>query len=482
MAKRWISRLIKAVSSGEKAFLSGASQPGRLEHFVHFWIFVGKSFVQNRCLIRASALSYTTLLALIPLLAIAISITSSLLRQEGEREIYKAIDKFVSQVVPPATFEETNAPPPAFVGETNGVVSAASAARARVTVQNVAARRIHEFIRNTRSGTLGVTGTALLIFVAISMLNSIESTFNDIWGVERGRNWLMRVARYWLAISLGPVLIAVALALAGSSHFQTTRAILHTMPFLGRLVFQVISLLFIWFAFTLMYQFVPNTKVQFNAALAGGVAAGTLWHLNNLFGFLYVSRVVTNSKIYGSLGLIPILMAGLYLSWAILLVGAEIAYAFQNRKIYLQEKLTENVSHRDREFLALRVMTSIGCRFQTGGKPASVQEIADELGIPTKLAQQILTRLAVAGVLTEIAGDAAYLPARPLESITVHDVLDAMRAGGAPLGPCNGPVEVLEEFQRIETVERAAASSVTLLSLVRRVGRPAVSGQQNTRH
>ena len=474
MAKRSFTRLFK-IAIGEQKEIHLV---GRLENFIHFWFYVGKSFVQNRCLVRASALSYTTLLALIPLLAIAISITSSLLKNQGEREIYRAIDKVVSQLVPPAPVA-TNEPPQVYItrsvetnsaATTNMVVQPTDAAQARVTVQNEAAEYIHQFIRNTRSGTLGVTGVALLIFVAISMLNSIEGTFNDIWGVERGRNWAMRVARFWMAISLGPLLIAVGLSLASGEYFQSTKMLLQTSPFLGHIVLQAGTMIFIWLVFALLYQFVPNTKVQFSAALAGGIAGGTLWHLNNVFGFLYVSRVVSNSKIYGSLGLIPVFMAGLYLSWAILLFGAQIAYAYQNRKIYLQEKLVECASHRDREIIALRLMTSIGRRFQNGEPPAVAHEVAEELQVPTKLAQQVLQRLLSAKIVTEISGD-AFVPARPLESINANDILQAMRACDEPelTVPKNAAAtEVLHEFEKIEKAESAAAAPITLLALVQR--------------
>ncbi len=479
MAKRSFSRLYRIAVGEEKE----VTLAGRLEHFTHFCFYVGQSFVQNRCLVRASALSYTTLLALIPLLAIAISITSSLLKKEGEQQIYKAIDQFVSNVMPPAVVSATNLPPPDVSGTappgpenvTNAVVGPADAANARVTAQIVVAREIHEFIRNTRSGALGVTGVLLLIFVAISMLNSIEGTFNDIWGVQRGRNWLMRVARFWVAISLGPVVIAIGLSLAGGTHFHATKVFLQTSPFIGHTILQIITLVFIWFVFALLYQFIPNTKVHFSAALAGGIAGGTLWHLNNLFGFLYVSRVVSDSKIYGGIGLVPVFIAGLYLSWAILLFGAQIAYAYQNRKIYLQEKLVENISHRDREILALRLMTSIGRHFQSGEKPDAIEDVAVELEVPTKLVQQVLQRLLAAQLVTEIAGNTAYVPARPLESISIHDILLAMRVEGGQeltLPDKAGNLELLDEFIKIEKAERAAGSPVTLLSLVQLTQKP----------
>ena len=352
----------------------------RLERFAHFWVLVGRSFVRNRCPVRAAALSYTTLLALIPLLVVAISVTSSLLKSQGEEKIYEAIDKLVSNVMPPATTTlNTNGAaslnlspdmsvtlsPTNSIALTNSISSAETDTRVD-TAQKEAAQHIHEFIQNTRSGALGVIGMLLLVSVAIRMLASIESTFNDIWGVTRGRNWLWRIILYWTTITLGPLLIVGALGLAGGSQLQATKALVGKMPFVGELIFQFVPLVVLWLAFALIYLLVPNTKVRFGAAFIGGIVGGSLWHLNNVFGFLYVSRVVTNSKIYGGLGLVPVFMVGLYFSWVILLFGAQVAYAFQNRKFYLQEKLAENVNQRGREFIALRLMTLIGQRFQHG--------------------------------------------------------------------------------------------------------------------
>jgi membrane protein len=483
MVKKRLLRLVKilaGVSTGAEA------EFGRLERFAHFCLLVGKSFVRNRCPIRAAALSYTTLLALIPLLAVAISVTSGLLKNQGEEQIYGAIDKLVSSVMPPATAEfNTNGAvslnlspgmsvslsPTNAVSTTNAAPLAEGDARME-TAQKVAARDIHEFIQNTRSGALGVIGMLLLIYVAIQMLASIESTFNDIWGVTHGRNWLRRIVLYWTTITLGPLLIVGALGLAGGSHLQTTRHLIAQMPFVGDLVFEFLPFVVLWLTFTLIYLLVPNTKVRFGAAFIGGIVGGTLWHLNNVFGFLYVSRVVTNSKIYGSLGLVPVFMVGLYFSWVILLFGAQVAYAWQNRHSYLQEKLVENVNQRGREFIALRLMTLIGQHFQHGEPAATLQQISASLGIPTKLAQQVLQPLLAARLVTEIAGaEPAYLPARPLDAINAHHVLRAVRAGsGQDVATRDEPAraEVLGEFAKIEEAERAAASSVTLLALVNR--------------
>ena len=398
MANKRLLRFIKILAG---AHTGAEHEFNRLERFAHFWVLVGRSFVRNRCPTRAAALSYSTLLALIPMLVVAISVTSSLLKTQGEDKIYGAIDKLVSHIVPPGSLD-TNAPAVSVTqtnlvaaaitnstADTNAIASVTNAPPAGTPVVSVSAQKatakwIHEFVESTRSGALGMIGMLLLVYVAIRMLASIEATFNDIWGVARGRNWLWRIVVYWAAISLGPVAIVGALGLAGGPHLETTESLVEKMPFIGSLIFQFLPLLILWLVFALLYLLVPNTKVKFGAAFVGGIVGGSLWYLNNVFGFLYISRVVTYSKMYGSLGLVPVFMAGLYFSWIILLFGAQVAYAFQNRKSYLQDKLVENVNQRGREFIALRLMTCIGQRFQHGQPPATIQEISSELGIPDK--------------------------------------------------------------------------------------------------
>ena len=483
MAIKPLSRLVKILTG---VYSGAESELNRLERFAHLCALVIRSFVRNRCPVRAAALSYTTLLALIPLLAITISVTSSVLKSQGEEKMYGAIDKFVANVMPPATAElSTNGSmslnlsptmsislvPTNSASATNATSLANGDARVE-TAQKVAARDIHEFIQNTRSGALGVIGMLLLIYVAIQMLASIESTFNDIWGITRGRNWLWRIILYWATITLGPLLIVGALVLAGGSHLQTMKNFITHMPFVSNFIFEFLPFVVLWLAFTLIYLLVPNTKVRFGAALIGGIVGGSLWHLNNVFGFLYVSRVVTNSQIYGKLGLVPVFMVGLYFSWLILLFGAQVAYAWQNRQSYLQDKLVENVNQRGREFIALRLMTLIGQCFQRGEPAATLLQISTELGIPTKLAQQVLQPLLAARLVTESAGaEPAYLPARPLDAINAHHVLRAVRAGsGQDIATRDEPsrTEVLGEFAKIEDAERAAASSLTMLALVNR--------------
>jgi membrane protein len=487
MASNRFSRLLKiftGTSSGEDGEL--LQLDGKLERTAHFWTLVVRHFVRNRCLVRASSLAYTTLLALIPLLAVILSVSTSLLKNVDEEKFYQAI----ASVAPAPTLKvkstttnsnsvagvNTNLAPENFSSAetstntpaTNAIVSAET----QVTMQKEIARWLSDFVKKTQGATLGVTGMVVFVIIAIMMLSRIEETFNDIWGVARGRGWLTRVVLYWTAITLGPLLLLTAISLAGGSQVQAVKDYFQAMPGIGNFILKLLPLLVLWLAFSLIYQIVPNTKVQFSAALVGGIVGGTLWHLNNVCGFIYVSGAIQNSEMYGKLALVPVFMLGLYLSWAILLFGAQVAYAYQNRAAYLQDRIADNVNQRGREFVALRIMTLLGQRFQNGLKPASVIQLATELGVPSRLTQQILRTLAAAHLVTEVGGvETAYAPARPLDTINAHHILLALRSGSGrelPITEAPALAEIYGDFARIEEAERVAAEKISMLELVSR--------------
>jgi membrane protein len=493
MASNRFSRLVKILtgtSSGEDEEL--LQLEGKLERTAHFFTLVWRQFVRNRCLVRASALAYTTLLSLIPLLAFVISISNSLLQNVDDEKIYSTIASLAPHTAwPTGTGMNSNSLVPASTNlataeiGTNDFSAAANLppttgetiSAAPATTQKELVRWLKEFVGKTQSRTLGVTGILIFGLIAIMLLSRVEEAFNDIWGVAHGRDWRKRVPLYWIAITLGPVLLLIAASLAGSQHFQTVKDYFQEVPVLGNVVFKLLPLVVLWFTFGLVYQMMPNAKVKFPAALIGGIVAGTLWHLNNLFGFIYVARTVQNSEIFGTLGLVPVFMLGLYFSWAILLFGAQFAYVYQNRAAYLQDKLADNVNQRGREFVALRIMTLLGQRFQNGLRPATLLQLATELGVPTRLTQQILRTLAAARLVIEVGGtETAYVPARPLDTINAHHILLALRAGsGRDLPAAEAPAlaEIYGEFARIESAERNAAEKISMLDLVLRTPMPA---------
>ena len=545
-----------------------------LFRFAHFWLLVGKSFVRNRCPVRASALAYTTLLALVPLLAVGVSIATGVLQKEGGQTIRGLIDDVVKNVAPALDLQSAEGG--AATNNRNEVVA-----------------KITAFIDNIQSGALGVTSTVALVFVAIGLLRTIEAAFNDIWGVTAGRGWIASVVQYWATITLGPVILVVVLGLTTGVQFQrlidtfrssdlgagdikelpslaakitqksdplseyiagqletplladlatlttnmsrgvkpdpqlelklrnhlnkiidgvsiydekrfatiTVRpeimALVEEKPegrplarlnrrlleeaypeiksrapaFYESFIFRVLPFLVLSLAFTVFYQLMPNTQVQWRAALAGGVVGGTLWLINNKLSVLYVSKAVTYSKIYGSLGIIPLFLIGMYFSWLILLFGAQVAYAFQNRQAYLEEKQSEGVNQRGKEFIALRIMTQVARSFSHGEKPPTVPQLAHSLGVPTKLVSRLLGVLLKARLAVEVIDDdTGYVPARPIDAITAQDIIQAIRVGsGLELETHDDGTlaRVRGEFERIYGAEKDVAAGVTLGGLVK---------------
>ncbi|HYT59991.1 MAG TPA: YhjD/YihY/BrkB family envelope integrity protein [Haliangiales bacterium] len=498
--------------------------------FVHFWVLVGKTFVRNRCLVRASALAYTTLLALIPLLAVGLGVSTTLLNSSRERTselIGSLIDQLAPQlgmlptseqdkgeerkkllervreslaVIAKSNERERTALIDKLAGETgdrrpgaverirellpdftrgsdqqkaelvNGLVDEWRPDLANSRRKIV--KQIQEFIANVHSGALGLTGTVGFFFVAIGLLSTIEATFNDIWGVTRGRNWFVRVIHYWAAITLGPLVIILVMGLAIGSQFQAVQNLIKDTPVVGGLLFKLIPFFILCGAFMLLYQLMPNTRVHWKAALVGGLVAGTLWIANGNFNALFASRVVSASKIYGSLAAIPIFLFGIYLSWTILLFGAQVSYAYQNRRAYIQEKQAESVNQRGREFIALRVMTLVGQKFHHGEMPPTANEIAESLSVSSRLIGQILQPLLQTKLVVEVATpETAYCPARPLDKISYEDIILSLRAGqGQEPATREEPSRELVRgaLEEIQQAERRVSKAVTLQAMVER--------------
>ena len=481
MASNRFSRLVKILSGDDADTDEQIFQlDSRLERFAHFWVLVARQFVRHRCLVRASALSYSTLLAIIPLLAVAVSVTG-LVKDHDEKFFNGLIESMVANLTPSTTIRTNSL---AAENDSNAVtntianfsdatnVPAAALVVAPVVgvdTQKEISRQIQGLVKNTSSKALGVTGMIVFIFTVISLLRGIEETFNDIWGVTRGRTWLMQILLYWTIPTLGAILLVTALGLAGA-RFQHTRDLLDAAPYSALVSEHLLPILIVSLALAMFYKLTPNTKVETRAALLGGFFAGTAWHLYNQLGFLLISKAV--GGIYGSLALLVLLMGGLYIVWLILLFGAQMAYAYQNRAAYLQDRLADNVNQRGREFVALRIMTSLGQRFQNALRPATVPQLSAELEIPSRLTQSVLRTLTHTRLVTEIAGgEAAFVPARPLPDINAYDILLAMRTGnGQELPPRTQPelAEIYGEFARIEQAERTAAAGISLLTLVQR--------------
>ncbi len=422
MIGAWWARWLRCFS-GLKSEWSGEGVSVDVPRWISFWIHVLREFVRNRCQVRAAGLAYTTLLALIPLLAVSLAVASLIFdvkKPENHAKLSKGLEDMVNYVAPALGLEDSDG----------------KAQRVKV------AGDILTFVGNIDFGAIGVTAAAGLIFVAISLLRSIESAFNDIWGVSEGRGWFQSVVLYWAAISLGPILFIIVKSLGyvqvlGSASEWFQRGLGHWLLLLS----SFIPLILLTIMFASLYRLVPNTRVHWSAAWGGGAVAAGLWWLNNQGATLYNSNVVANSKIYGSLGILPLFLAGLYLSWLILLLGAQTAYVFQHRQGYLEDCKADQVDQTARELAAIRIMLEIGRRFVNGLGGPTLDQVAVSVGISLRLAQRLIRLLQLQGLVCEVvppprskagqwrsgAGDTQYAPAQALANISLAEVWQAVR-------------------------------------------------------
>jgi membrane protein len=338
------------------------------------------------------------------------------------------------------------------------------------------ASTISDSLNRIESGSLGVGGMVGLIFVAIMLFSTIEATFNDIWGVARGRSWVARIVQYWATVTLGPLIPVAVLSINISAELESVQALLDKVKlgFLVEVVIEkILPIVILSVGFAFFYQLMPNTKVRWTAALVGGLTGGILWHLNSLLGVAVVSNSVTYSQIYGQLAVVPVFLVGLYFSWLILLFGAQVAYAFQNRVAYLQEKEAQRINFLGREYLALRIMTFIGQRFYDfNGVAPSVIDIAQNLRVSTRLVDDILKSMLAGRLVMETrGGETGYTLTRPLEKISCHDVLMTLRTARGETTESSedaGKRAVDDVFNQLLAAEQKVSVHTTLRDLVNR--------------
>ncbi|MCF7669870.1 MAG: YihY family inner membrane protein [Verrucomicrobia bacterium] len=415
-------------------------------------------FMDKGGLTRSAALAYTSLLALVPLLAVVTSIYTSFLQNEEAATITQMIERVVENIAP-----QLNALP-----ETDSTTGKTSGKEAVVN-------QIQRFINNINSRAIGVSGMITLIVVAILLLREVEASMNKFWGITHGRSWFSQIMLYWTALTLGPLALFAAIGIT----MKYSGADIQGLPFIGGIAARIAPFAFTIAAFTLFYQLMPNTKVKWSDAAVGGTVGGILRQVNNMLSAAYISRVLFYSKIYGSLGLIPLLLIGIYTSWVIVLFGNHICCAFQNRRFSCMNTRLQLKTAKSRELAALIIMTLLGKNFFMSNKPLTIKEILRVIPAEPSSIHGILYRLVNSGLALEIAGaEAGFSVARSPEHITCQDILEAARKepdvkeNGALAGALISP-EILaaeSEFNRITNAEREAATTITLSKIINEIG------------
>lgn len=379
---------------------------------------------------RAAALSYSSLLGLGPLVAIAVLISGFALGNRDPAIMAQSLNKVIGFIAPQvAQYDRSMDDGLLVLRETvvgsNGTVVPPS--------DPELVKLISQFIASSRSGTAGMIGVFMLLLIVLQLFTSIENTFNDIWGVRRGRSWLTRIIYYWTTVTLGAVLFFASITLLSASAFISVFENLATKLPLGNHLLGLVNWLLPSSSFglllillTLFYRTVPNTRVRWRAALIGALIVTGLLFLNNYVAFLYFKGVLRTKSLYGSVGIVPILMAGLYIFWFFVLVGGQITYAIQNVRYRSSQTAWHSLNHTTREGMSLVVLLLVARRFKACAPAYSVSELSQHISVPSQILNESLNRLCDLRLIEELppaeeadANDHRYQPARPLDRITL---------------------------------------------------------------
>ncbi len=401
-------------------------------------VLVVEGFTRSEVFLLAAALTYQVIFALVPLLVVMIAVVKGFVGLEG---VTGQVQKFLVKY---------------FIPEVSAEI----------------VPQVNNFIANANTAAVGAVGFAVLLYTSLSFLGTIERAFNRIWGVRAGRPLLRRFTLYWTLLTVTPVLLAASISLATLARSNALYAWISThVPYFSQLTVALTQYLVAWILFAGIYLLMPNTKVRFQSALGGALVSGTLWQLMMNVYVWYNTQLVAIDKFYGSLGAIPVFLLWIYLSWIIVLFGAEVAFAMQHVNTYRREVEQVRLSASARERLALVSAAEVVRPFLTGGEPPTGEEVAARLNAPVRAVNDILFELATRNVLRAVpaAGrkDPVYLPARDPSRMTAREVVEAVRNHGDPASLPEGPdlQAIYALIDRVEGQAYAPLEGVTLRDL-----------------
>lgn len=297
------------------------------------------------------------------------------------------------------------------------------------------ADKIIEFVDNIQVGVLGALGLALLIYSVVAMMQKIERAFNYTWHVSKGRTFAERFSDYLSVLLVGPLLIFLSVGITASMRTSEVNDMLSQLPFMGHILEflgMIVPYLMMAFAFGFIYFFIPNTRVHFLSAFMGGLVTAVIWKIMGWFFSIFVANSASHAAIYSAFATLIVFMVWLYLAWLVLLVGASIAFYHQkNPKSLLIRQDHLDLSNEDKENLGISLIYIIAKNFVAGKPPTTNHHIADELGVPDKVVSHLINILEREKIILHADTDkGGYVPARALTSITVADVVKALRSAG----------------------------------------------------
>lgn len=395
---------------------------------------LGRDFNQGLLSLQAMSLVYTTLLSLVPLLAVSFSV----LKGFG---VHNQLEPWLLHALAP-------------LGDQGGEI----------------ARNLIQFVDKTNVGVLGSVGLALLLYSVIALIQKIEQVFNATWHVKQVRPLAERFSHYLSVLLIGPVLFFSAVGATASLRSNTLVQWLLDQEAVGFLFGSLWPWLLPYFlislAFAFIYAYVPNTRVKLRAALVGALVAGLLWQTVGSIFAHFIAGSTKYAAIYSSLAILILFMMWIYIAWLIVLIGANLAFYVQNPE-YLNSRAREpRLSNRMRERLALRVAGQIAQAYDRGETPPDAEGLAKDCGIPSVNILTVLAMLETGHLVRRTLGDPpGLIPAQPLEHLSIGQLLDAVRHYEEEQSPSVGSMGEIE--QRLETASAAAIDGLTWRDLLR---------------
>jgi membrane protein len=436
-----ISQKVKKIFNQVKHFVTDEVWSVRLDdypkhialllRYLRVILVAFRRFGEDRVQLRASGLTFYSLLALVPVLAMGFGIATGFGFDKDLEQ--KLIDDFKGQ-------EEV----------LNWLISFA-----------------HSMLENTKGGLIAGVGLAVLFWSVMKMLGNIESSFNDIWQIRKQRSYIRKFTDYISLMLVAPVLII----LAGSGNvFLSTQLtnisssidIVNLSPFMVFLM-KLFPYVMIWLLFTLLYIIMPNTRVKFMSALLAGILAGTAFQIMQ---WLYIDLQMgmsRNNAVYGSFAFLPLLLIWMQASWLIVLLGAEVSFANQNIDLYELENESLQISPYAHRAYNILLLERIVRRFIEGERPLTAQELAGRLKLPIRLVRMVMADLLAADLILEACTVKekvrAYAPAKDIKKYTVKYVIESLDKSGnnrilnKPADDLRKVLQIQEKF--LQAVDRA---------------------------
>jgi len=404
---------------------------------------VVRDFVQNLVKLQAMALAFETLLSLAPLLAVVFS----LLKAFG---VHNRMEPALAEALAP-------------LGEKGQEIT----------------DHLIGFVDKMSASALGSVGLVTLFITVLSLMSTIEDSFNHVWRVKSPRRLARRFSDYLSAIVVGPVLVFAAVTITATLQNNAIVHALASLQAFGAVILfllRLIPYITLWGAFTFVYIFIPNTRVRLSSALVGGLVAALLWQTVGWGFAVFVTSSTRYYVIYSSFAILLLFLLWLHVGWMIVLLGAQVAYAHQYIHFYQREHDLLAQSTSGREKLALQLLVLIGRNFYQGLDPINVLELSNRMRLPAGVIKELLQMLTQTRVLISLADEESFVLGRDPQSISIKEILDSVRNGGKKANLLSDgnqeESQVNELLLKVDQSVSKALEGQSLGTLIERAGTP----------